>query len=56
MQADYVLDCDVIAASRGHHLFLAARIQAGPPPHSFQRRPLNPTQRGRCGDGWHDSA
>jgi Ca-activated chloride channel family protein len=41
MQADYVLDYDVIAASREHHLFLAARIQGGPPPESFQRRPLN---------------
>ncbi len=41
MEADYVLDYNVIAAARANHLYLLARIKAGPPVGSQQRRPLN---------------
>ena len=41
MQADYVLDYDVVAAARENQVYLLARIKAGPPPADQQRRPLN---------------
>ncbi len=41
MKADYVLDYDVLSRTREHHLYLLARIKAGPMPHDADRRPLN---------------
>lgn len=41
MQADYVLDYDVISTARSHHLYLLARIKGGPPPDGNRRPPLN---------------
>ncbi len=41
MEADYVLDYDVLSMAREHRLYLMARIQAGPPPDAASRRPLN---------------
>src|SRR5689334_12811226 len=41
MRADYVLDYDVISAANENHLYLVARIEAGPAPEGQQRRPLN---------------
>ncbi len=41
MKADYVLDYDVLSRAHAHHLYLMARLQAGPRPLDDQRRPLN---------------
>jgi Ca-activated chloride channel family protein len=41
VQADYVLDYDVISMARESRLYLMARITAGPSPKASQRRPLN---------------
>ncbi len=41
MQADYVLDYDVVSVAREQRLYLLARVKAGPAPDTGQRRPLN---------------
>jgi len=41
MQADYVLDYDVVSSAREQRLYLLARIQAGSAPNAHQRLPLN---------------
>ncbi len=41
MEADYVLDYDVLSMAREHHLYLMARIKAGATPDDKKRRPLN---------------
>ncbi len=41
MQADYVLDYDVLSAAREHRLYLLARIRAGRPESRPDRVPLN---------------
>jgi Ca-activated chloride channel family protein len=41
MQADYVLDYDVVSVAREQHLYLLARVKAGPAPNAEKRRPLN---------------
>jgi Ca-activated chloride channel homolog len=41
MEADYVLDYDVLSMAREHHLYLLARIKAGATPSASKRRPLN---------------
>src|SRR5438093_8649880 len=41
MEADYVLDYDVLSLAHEHHLYLLARIKAGTTPADRKRRPLN---------------
>lgn len=41
MEADFLLDYDVLSLGSEHRLYLLARIKAGPPPADDQRRPLN---------------
>ncbi len=41
MEADYVLDYDVLSMAREHHLYLLARIKAGASTSDKKRRPLN---------------
>jgi Ca-activated chloride channel homolog len=41
MEADYVLDYDVLSMAREHHLYLLARIKAGAAATDKKRRPLN---------------
>jgi Ca-activated chloride channel family protein len=41
VEADYVLDYDVASLERERHIYLLARIKAGPPPGDAERRPLN---------------
>lgn len=41
MQADYVLDYNVISVAREQHVYLLARIKAGQPSGLVERRPLN---------------
>jgi Ca-activated chloride channel family protein len=41
VKADFVLDYDVIAMAREQHVYVLARIQGEPAPHSEDRLPLN---------------
>ncbi|MEL6268200.1 MAG: VWA domain-containing protein [Chloroflexota bacterium] len=41
MQADFLLDYDVITVAQDHKLYLMARLNAGPAPDNTGRRPLN---------------
>jgi Ca-activated chloride channel family protein len=41
MQADFLLDYDVITEERDHKLYMMARLEAGPAPETTKRRPLN---------------
>lgn len=41
VQADYVLEYDVLSLEREHHLYLLARVRAGASSPAGQRRPLN---------------
>ncbi len=41
MEADYVLDYDLLSMAREHQLYLMARIKAGANPNAQKRRPLN---------------
>ena len=41
MQADFVLDYDVLTVQQPHKLYLIARLTAGSSPDDHQRRPLN---------------
>jgi Ca-activated chloride channel homolog len=41
MQADFLLDYDVVTLKRDQKLYLMARLFAGPAPENFTRRPLN---------------
>jgi Ca-activated chloride channel homolog len=41
VEADYVLDYDVLSMAREHHLYLLARIKAGATTADKKRRPLN---------------
>lgn len=41
MQADYVLDYDVVSGSRENHVYVLVRVTAGPPLKETKRRPLN---------------
>src|SRR5574341_764290 len=41
MEADYVLDYDVLSTSREHHLYLLARLKARQTPGLIKRPPLN---------------
>ncbi len=41
MQADILLDYDVLTVEQPHRLYMMARLMAGPAPQTGQRRPLN---------------
>ena len=41
MQADFILDYDVLTVQQEHRLYLMARLNAGPMPNEKRRRPLN---------------
>ncbi|MCL4880020.1 MAG: VWA domain-containing protein [Anaerolineae bacterium] len=41
MEADYVLDYDLLSVERPHHLYVLARIKGHPAPQSEARSPLN---------------
>jgi Ca-activated chloride channel family protein len=41
VEADYVLDYNLLSMAREHHLYLMARIKAGANPNAQKRRPLN---------------
>lgn len=41
MQADFILDYDVLSVQQPTKIYLMARLSSGPAPHEQQRRPLN---------------
>jgi Ca-activated chloride channel family protein len=41
MQADFVLDYDVLTVEQPHKLYMMARLTSGPAPDNTRRRPLN---------------
>lgn len=41
MEADYVLDYDLLSVERTHHLYLLAKIKGHPATHKSERSPLN---------------